>query len=288
MRILLVEDDAPLRRSIARGLREAGFRVDEAGNGRVALALAAERPYGALVLDILLPEMDGVEVCRRLRAGNDWTPILILTALDAVEQRIAGLDAGADDYLGKPFDFGELLARLRALLRRRSGRAPLEAAVGDLHLDLRRRTAYRGDRRLDLTAREFDLLVFLARRQGEVITRAELLEAVWGDPSHTHSNVVDVYMSRLRRKVDEGEATPLLGTRRGVGYFLEAPLASGGGRHREAPPSREGTLAAPEPGERVSEPPPLDEASPGAGAAWPEEAEGGGGPSTPPPRFGGR
>ncbi len=245
MRILLVEDDVPLRRSLARGLREAGFGVDEADNGGSALALAAEQPYDALILDILLPELDGIEVCRRLRAEGNWTPILILTALDAVEQRIAGLDAGADDYLGKPFDFGELLARLRALLRRRPGSdLPGELVVGDLHLDLRRRTARRGGRALDLTAREFDLLVFLASRRGEVVTRAELLEAVWGDPAHTHSNVVDVYMSRLRRKLDEGEAAPLLGTRRGVGYFLETP--------RQEP-------AAPPPGSqppRGAEPPP--------------------------------
>jgi DNA-binding response OmpR family regulator len=181
------------------------------------------RKYDALVLDILLPGMDGVEVCRELRARDNWVPILMLTALDAVEQRIKGLNAGADDYLGKPFDFGEFLARLRALTRRRGLEVPPEIRVGNLHIDTRRRVVRRGRRAIDLTAREFDLLLFLAGNAGRVVSRAELLSEVWDDPGHTHSNVVDVYASRLRRKIDEGETVPLVVTRRGVGYMIDSP-----------------------------------------------------------------
>ncbi len=222
MRILVVEDDHPLRASVARGLREASFLVEEAATGTQGLSMALAGTYDAIVLDILLPEMDGIALCRELRAGDDWTPILILTAMDAVEERITGLDAGADDYLGKPFDFGELLARLRALTRRRSGERPPEIRVGDLHIDTRRRLVRRGTRTIDLTAREFDFLVFLSERAGRVVTRAELLAEVWEDSGQAHSNVIDVYASRLRRKVDEGETVQLLSTQRGVGYMIEA------------------------------------------------------------------
>ena len=222
MRILVVEDDHPLRASVARGLREASFQVEEAATGNQGLSMALAGTYDAIVLDILLPEMDGIALCRELRARDDWTPILILTAMDAVEERITGLNAGADDYLGKPFDFGELLARLRALTRRRSGERPPEIRVGDLHIDTRRRLVRRGTRTIDLTAREFDFLVFLSERAGRVVTRAELLAEVWEDSGQAHSNVIDVYASRLRRKVDEGESVQLLSTQRGVGYMIEA------------------------------------------------------------------
>jgi two-component system copper resistance phosphate regulon response regulator CusR len=222
MRILLVEDDHPLRASIARGLREASFQVEEAATGTRGLSMALAGTYDAMVLDILLPEMDGVALCRELRDRDDWTPILILTALDAVEQRITGLNAGADDYLGKPFDFGELLARLRALTRRRSGERPPELRVGDLHIDTRRRMVRRGTRTIELTAREFDFLIFLAERAGRVVTRAELLAEVWEESGQSHSNVIDVYASRLRRKVDGGETVQLITTQRGVGYMIEA------------------------------------------------------------------
>jgi DNA-binding response OmpR family regulator len=221
MRILLVEDDRQLRASVGRGLREAGYDVAEAADGEEALGRATTVPFDCIVLDILLPGMDGIAVCRQLRARGEWLPILLLTALDAVEDRIAGLDAGADDYLSKPFDFGELLARLRALMRRREGELPAELQVGDLQIDTRRRTARRGVRAIDLTAREFAFLLHLARNAGRVVSRADLMANVWDD-SHAHSNVIDVYASRLRRKVDEGEAEQLFVTRRGVGYMLDA------------------------------------------------------------------
>ncbi len=223
MHILVIEDDHPLRASIARGLREASFQVDEAATGPDGLEKAAAGSYDAVVLDILLPGMDGVAVCRELRSRDNWVPILILTALDAVEQRIIGLNAGADDYLGKPFDFGELLARLRALTRRMDREEGPEIQVGDLHIDTRKRLVRRGGRVVDLTAREFDFLTFLARNAGRVVSRGELLAEVWDDPGQAHSNVIDVYASRLRRKIDGSEAVPLIATLRGVGYMMEAP-----------------------------------------------------------------
>jgi len=222
MRILVVEDDHPLRASIARGLRETSFEVEEADTGTKGLSMALAGTYDAIVLDILLPGMDGVSVCREIRSRDNWTPILILTALDAVEQRITGLNAGADDYLGKPFDFGELLARLRALTRRGRGERPPEIQVGDLFIDTRRRVVRRGMREIELTATEFDFLVYLAERAGRVVSRAELQAEVWDDRGQAHSNVIDVYASRLRRKVDEGEAVSLITTHRGVGYMIEA------------------------------------------------------------------
>jgi DNA-binding response OmpR family regulator len=221
MRVLLVEDDRLLRASVVRGLQEASYRVDEAVDGIEALSMAASGQYDVVILDILLPGMDGIAVCRELRSREDWVPILMLTALDAVEDRIAGLDAGADDYLPKPFDFGELLARLRALTRRRGeGEAP-EIRVGDLTIDTRRRNVRRGQRDIALTPREFAFLVHLARNAGRVVTRAELVENVWDD-SQQNSNVIDVYASRLRRKIDEGEPVALFMTLRGSGYMLEA------------------------------------------------------------------
>jgi two-component system copper resistance phosphate regulon response regulator CusR len=223
MHILVIEDDHPLRASIVRGLREAAFQVDEASTGPEGLSKAVAGGYDALVLDILLPGMDGVQVCRELRSRDNWIPILILTALDAVEQRITGLNAGADDYLGKPFDFGELLARLRALTRRRDREARPEIRVGDLHIDTRKRMVRAGQRAVDLTAREFDFLAYLARNAGRVVSRGEILAEVWDDPGQAHSNVIDVYASRLRRKIEESGAAPLIITLRGVGYMMESP-----------------------------------------------------------------
>jgi DNA-binding response OmpR family regulator len=228
MHILVVEDDHPLRASIARGLREASFQVDEAATGTEGLSKAATGKYDAVVLDILLPGVDGVEVCKELRARDNWVPILILTALDAVEHRITGLNAGADDYLGKPFDFGELLARLRALTRRRDQEVAPEIRVGDLFIDTRRRFVRRGERAIELTAKEFDFLVCLARNAGRVVSRSELLEEVWDDAGQAHSNVIDVFASRLRRKIDQGEKRTLVTTLRGVGYMIDVP--------REGPP----------------------------------------------------
>jgi DNA-binding response OmpR family regulator len=223
MRLLIVEDDRQLRQSVARGLREDSYAVDQASDGQQALDMAAAHEYDAVVLDILLPGIDGIEVCRRLRAGGGTTPILMLTALDAVEQRIAGLDAGADDYLTKPFDFGELQARLRALTRRRGEVVAPDLVVGDLVVDTRRHAARRGTRDIALTAKEFAFLLHLARNAGRVVSKAELMAHVWDDSRESWSNIIDVYASRVRRKVDDGEAVALFSTHRGAGYLLDVP-----------------------------------------------------------------
>jgi two-component system copper resistance phosphate regulon response regulator CusR len=223
MRILFAEDDRQLRTSIARGLREQSYAVDQAGTGPQALALAAASEYDVIILDVLLPTTDGLAVCRAIREQGNRVPILMLTALDGVEQRIAGLDAGADDYLTKPFDFGELLARLRALTRRRGDVAPATIVVGDLAIDTARRSVRRNRRDIALTAKEFALLLHLARNAGRVVSRAELMSHVWDDARNTYSNIIDVYASRLRRKIDEGEKVALFTTVRGSGFMLEAP-----------------------------------------------------------------
>lgn len=224
MRILLAEDDRQLRASIARGLRETAYAVDQAGTGAQALALALANDYDAIVLDVLLPGKSGIVVCRALRDRGSQAPILMLTALDAVEHRIAGLDAGADDYLTKPFDFGELLARLRALMRRRGEVLPSDLVVGDLTIDLLRHAVRRGGRDIALTAKEFAFLSYLARNAGRVVTRSELMAHVWEDTHNSYSNIIDVYASRLRRKIDEGERVPLFSTLRGSGFILAAPV----------------------------------------------------------------
>lgn len=223
MRILLAEDDPHLLTSIARGLKEATHEVDPAMTGPEALALAEARVHDVIVLDVLLPGLSGLAVCEAIRQRGDRVPILMLTALDAVEHRIAGLDTGADDYLTKPFDFGELLARLRAISRRRGERAPSRLVVGDLVIDPERYTVRRGERDIPLTAREFALLAYLAAHAGRVVSRAELMEHVWDNHPDRYSNIIDVYASRLRRKIDEGEAVALFTTVRGVGFLLEAP-----------------------------------------------------------------
>ncbi len=228
MRILLAEDDRHLVTSISRGLREADHEVDAVLTGTKALALANDTAYDAIILDVLLPGLSGLEVCQAIRARADAVPVLMLTALDAVEHRIAGLDAGADDYLTKPFDFGELLARLRAITRRRGDRTPARLTVGDLEIDLERHVVRRGAREIPLTVKEFALLTFVAQHAGRVVSRAELMEHVWGDSRGGYSNIIDVYASRLRRKIDDGEAEPLFTTVRGVGFVLEAPVSSDG------------------------------------------------------------
>ena len=224
MHLLLVEDDLSLAGTVARGLREAAFTVDLAATGPDALRMATTGSHDAIVLDIRLPGMDGLEVCRRLRAAEYRAPILMLTALDAVEQRIAGLDAGADDYLSKPFEFGELLARLRAILRRQGEPAAAVITVGDLTIDTRSTLVRRGARAIALTAKEYAFLLHLARNAGRVVSRAELMSHVWDEHRPSYTNVIDVYASRLRRKVDEGEATPLFVTLRGTGYLLSPPV----------------------------------------------------------------
>lgn len=219
---------------MARGLREDSYAVDQAGDGQEALTLAAAHDYDAIILDILLPGIDGFEVCRQLRAGGRTTPILMLTALDAVEQRIAGLDAGADDYLTKPFDFGELQARLRALTRRRGELLADDIVVGDLVVDTRRRIARRRDREIALTAKEFAFLLHLARNAGRVVSKAELMAHVWDDSRESWSNIIDVYASRVRRKIDEHEAVALFSTHRGAGYMLDAPQPARTGAPRSS------------------------------------------------------
>jgi two-component system copper resistance phosphate regulon response regulator CusR len=223
MRILLAEDDRQLRATVARGLKEAGYAVDTAVNGAQALTMASAAHYDAIVLDILLPLRDGIAVCRAIRDQGNRVPILMLTALDAVEQRIRGLDAGADDYLTKPFAFGELLARLRALIRRNVDELGEEMRVADLVIDTQRHRVRRNKRQIPLTGKEYAFLVLLARNAGRVVSRNELLAHLWEDTQLASANIIDVYASRLRRKIDEGEDVPLFRTLRGIGYMLEPP-----------------------------------------------------------------
>jgi len=221
MRILLVEDEPDAARMVAKGLRERSFAVDVAVDGESACYQAATSDYDAIVLDVLLPLKDGLQVCRQLRSEGLSVPILMLTARDAVEARIAGLDSGADDYLTKPFDFGELLARLRALVRR--GVRPLlpeRMRIGDLDLDTRAHRLIKRGREVSLTAREYALLEYLARRGGEVVGRAEIAEHVWDETYDPFSNVIEVYVRRLRRKLDDPGSESLIHTRRGEGYVL--------------------------------------------------------------------
>jgi len=225
VRVLFAEDDRQLRESVARGLREASYVVDLAANGTEALALAGQHTYDAVILDILMAGASGLEVCKAIRAAGNSVPILMLTALDAIEQRITGLDAGADDYLTKPFDFGELLARLRALTRRRGEVLSPELVIGDLVIDTTRHEVRRGARQIPLTTKEFTFLHHLARHAGRVVSRAELMEHVWEDKSNAYSNIIDVYASRLRRKLEEGDETPLVVTLRGTGFMLNVPGA---------------------------------------------------------------
>lgn len=223
LRLLLAEDDRALRTSIVRGLREASYVVEQAGTGTQALAFAESQRFDAIILDVLLPGMSGLLVCQAIRARGDRVPILMLTALDSIEQRIAGLDEGADDYLTKPFDFGELLARLRALTRRHHEATVAPVVIGDLVIDVRRHTVHRGTREITLTAKEFAFLLYLARHVGTVVSRADLMTHVWDEQRPTYSNIIDVYASRLRRKIDEGESRPLFTTLRGTGFVLDGP-----------------------------------------------------------------
>ncbi len=246
MRLLFAEDDRQLRASITRGLREAAYTVDQAATGTQALALAADGSYDALILDVLLPGKDGIAVCRTLRERGNQLPILMLTALDGVDQRIAGLDAGADDYLTKPFDFGELLARLRALTRRRGDDPPPRLVVGDLVIDTLRHTARRGVRDIPLTATEFAFVVYMARNAGRVVSRADLLAHVWGDTRATFSNILDVYASRLRHKLDDGETEALFSTVRGSGFLLEAPIPGKPAKSPSAARTKSAVATAPQ------------------------------------------
>jgi two-component system copper resistance phosphate regulon response regulator CusR len=223
MRILLAEDDDHLRASISRGLRHHAYAVDTVADGAAALVQAAVNDYDAIVLDVLMPRRDGLAVCRELRRRGNHVPVLMLTARDAVDDRIAGLDSGADDYLPKPFAFGELLARLRALLRRRAQVIPPTIAVADLRVDTRAQTVTRGTRTIRLTAKEYAFLEYLARNAGRVVSRTELAAHVWDDNHEPDSNLLDVYVSRLRRKIDGNRQTPLLHVRRAAGILLAEP-----------------------------------------------------------------
>jgi two-component system OmpR family response regulator len=222
MRLLLVEDDAKLARAVGRGLRHEGYAVDVVGDGDAALTQSAVWDYDAIVLDVMLPQRDGFEVCRALRERDCWAPILMLTARSRVDDRIRGLDVGADDYLAKPFDFGELLARLRALVRRAPERRPARLEVGDLVVDPSTHAVVRAGVPVALTAREFAVLEYQVRHAGEAITRATLLDHVWDENFQGSTNVVDVYVGYLRKKLEQPFDRPLIRTIRGVGYALEA------------------------------------------------------------------
>jgi DNA-binding response OmpR family regulator len=219
LRLLVVEDDRKLVTALQRGLQLEGYDVDVAYTGEDALDKASADGYAAVVLDVMLPGLDGFEVCEALRRERRWLPVLMLTARADVADRIRGLDAGADDYLVKPFDFGELLARLRALTRRGVAEHPAAVEAGELELDRGTRTATRGGREVELTAREFEVLELLVRHAGEVVTRRQLLEEIWHDGYDGSPNVVDVYVGYLRRKLDDPS---LIRTVRGVGFVLES------------------------------------------------------------------
>jgi two-component system copper resistance phosphate regulon response regulator CusR len=219
MRLLIAEDDAKLRGLLSRGLSEHAYAVDVVADGDAALYMTAVNEYDAIVLDVRMPGKNGMEVCRTLRERGARVPVLMLTARDEVRDRIAGLDAGADDYLTKPFDFGELLARLRALQRRAPQLLPDEIVVGDLVVDTRGQLAERGAEPLRLTTKEYALLEYLARNAGRIVSRADLCAHVWDDNHDPLSNAIEVNIARLRRKVDRGRP-PLIHTRRGAGYLL--------------------------------------------------------------------
>ena len=218
--MLVAEDDARMAAAIRRGLRFEGLVVDLAGEGEEALRKAGATEYDAIVLDVMMPGLDGFETCRRLRADGLWVPVLMLTARDAVEDRVRGLDGGADDYLTKPFSLAELLARLRALVRRGPIERPSVLAVGDLKLDPASREVRRGDVEIELSAREFALLETLMRRPGQVFSQLQLLEAAWDLGYEQRSNVVEVYVRYLREKIDRPFGVASIETVRGVGYRL--------------------------------------------------------------------
>jgi len=221
MRILVIEDDPGVASFIQRGLREAAFAVDLAADGEEGLHLATTEPYDLVVLDLMLPKRDGFSVLRAVRQKGLSIPIICLTARDAVDDRVHGLDLGADDYLVKPFSFSEFLARVRALLRRGSSLADNPIVVADLTVDVVARTVYRGSRRIDLSAREFALLEYMARHAGEALSRTMILEKVWDMNYDPMTNVVDVHINRLRKKIDNNFDNPLIQTVRGVGYVLQ-------------------------------------------------------------------
>jgi two-component system, OmpR family, response regulator len=222
MRVLVVEDEKKLGELLGRGLREEGYAADVADHGEEALWMARAVAYDAIVLDVMLPGADGFEICRRLRHERVWTPVLMLTARDAVDDRVIGLDSGADDYLTKPFAFEELLARLRALTRRTQVERPTVLEVGDLRLDPGAHRAWRGKHELELSAKEFAMLELFMRRPGLTLSRTQLLDGAWDIAFESRSNVVDVYVRYLREKIDRPFGLDSIETVRGVGYRLRA------------------------------------------------------------------
>jgi two-component system OmpR family response regulator len=224
MRILLIEDDSSVAQFIVRGFREGGHTIDHADNGKDGLFLATTEDYDALIVDRMLPKVDGLSIIRTLRASDDHTPALILSALGQVDDRVKGLQAGADDYLTKPFAFSELEARLDALARRSQGKATTETelSVGDLEMDLLSREVRRGGKTIALQPRDFQLLEYLMRHAGQVVTRTMLLESVWDYHFDPQTNVIDVHISRLRAKVDKEFDSQLIQTIRGAGYKIDA------------------------------------------------------------------
>jgi two-component system, OmpR family, response regulator len=220
VRALVVEDEVKMATLVRRGLVEEGYAADVARTGQDALWMAQATPYDAIVLDVMLPDLDGFELCRELRENGVWTPVLMLTARDSVEDRVAGLDSGADDYLAKPFSFAELLARLRALTRRGPAERPTVRTVGPLRLDPATRQVWRGDAEVNLSAKEFALLETFMRRPGQVLSRLDLLEHAWDYYYENRSNVVDVYVRYLRAKIDRPFGRRSIETVRGAGYRL--------------------------------------------------------------------
>lgn len=223
MKLLLIEDDKEAAKYLLKGLREQGYVADHCENGKDGLFMAASEKYDAMIIDRMVPEVDGVTIIQTLRASGNETPVIILTALDKVEDRVKGLKAGADDYLAKPYSFTELIARLEAITRRKHGeKASTRLVCGDLEMDLLTRTVKRGDKVIDLQAREFALLEYLMRNEGTVVTRTMLLEHVWDYNFDPQTNVIDVHISRLRQKIDKGFEKSLIHTLRGSGYKLAA------------------------------------------------------------------
>ena len=221
MRILVVEDEPAAAAVLAKGLREHAFAVDVAPDGAVALEQAGTNDYDLIILDVMLPRINGLDLCSRLRRDGLIVPVLMLTARGEPDQRVEGLDAGADDYLPKPYHFPELLARVRALLRRGPALTPSVLSVHDLAVDTRARRVERAGRNIPLTTKEYALLEYLLRRQGDVVGRADIAEHVWDDSFDPMSNLIEVYIQRLRRKIDDGQSVKLLHTRRGAGYSLD-------------------------------------------------------------------
>jgi DNA-binding response OmpR family regulator len=221
MKVLVVEDYVPLRNSITQALRENGCVVDHTGDGNEAISLATKNPYTLALVDLMLPGADGMQILKAIRAAEHRTAVMIITARDAVDDRVKGLDSGADDYLVKPFSLDELMARVRALLRRANDVRDPMIRVGDLEIDTRRRSAHRGGEEMDLTAKEYALLELMALRQGQVVTRSDVWEQLYDFEQEMESNVIDVFVAYLRKKVEKPGLDKLIHTRRGQGYIME-------------------------------------------------------------------